>query len=75
MALAHAAGLTAIGVTDHDTTAGLHEAIAAGKQLGLDVVPGIELSAEVGRGQCHLLGYLIDPDNEPLIARLFAVCG
>ena len=36
----------------------------------MEVVPGIELSAEVGRGQCHILGYLIDPDNEPLIARL-----
>jgi len=70
VARAHAAGLTAIAVTDHDTTAGLHEALEAGKRIGLEVVPGIELSAEVGRGQCHLLGFLIDPDNEPLLSRL-----
>jgi predicted metal-dependent phosphoesterase TrpH len=70
VARALAAGLTAIAVTDHDTTTGLHEAIEAGKRLGVEVVPGIELSAEVGRGQCHLLGFLIDPDNMPLISRL-----
>jgi predicted metal-dependent phosphoesterase TrpH len=48
----------------------LHEALSAASRLGLELVPGIELSAEVDRGQCHLLGYLIDPDNEPLLARL-----
>lgn len=68
----HAAdvGLTALGVTDHDTTAGLHEALEAGKRYGVEVVPGIELSAKIEKGQCHLLGYGIDPDHAGLNARL-----
>ncbi len=67
---AHATGLTALGVTDHDTTAGLQEAIEAGKRLGVEVVPGIELSAEISRGQCHILGYLIEPHHKVLLERL-----
>ena len=68
--LAREAGLAALGVTDHDTTAGLAEATQAGKTYGVEIVPGVELSAEVDRGQCHLLGYLIDPDAPELLTRL-----
>src|SRR5690348_973254 len=62
VALAAEAGLTAVAVTDHDTTAGVHEALDAGSRLGIEVVPGIELSAEPprtpsgARAQCHILG-------------------
>ena len=63
-------GLTAIAVTDHDTTAGVAEALEAGKQYGVEVVPGIELSAEIEQGQCHILGYLIDPNSPRLLTRL-----
>ena len=63
-------GLTAIAVTDHDTVAGIAEAVVAGARVGLEVVAGIELSAEVEKGQCHLLGYCIDPANVPLRTRL-----
>ncbi|MGH7619948.1 MAG: PHP domain-containing protein, partial [Gemmatimonadaceae bacterium] len=38
-------GLAAIGLTDHDTVAGLDEAVAAGAELGVRVVRGIEFSA------------------------------
>ena len=40
---AAALGLEAIAVTDHDTAAGVAEASAAGNELGVEVVPGIEL--------------------------------
>src|SRR5581483_4652982 len=63
-------GLTTIAVTDHDTTDGLVEALAAGERFGVEVVPGIELSAEIEHGQCHLLGYFIDPANAALNDRL-----
>jgi predicted metal-dependent phosphoesterase TrpH len=66
-------GLTAIAVTDHDTTAGVAEALEAGRRLGVQVIPGIELSAEVERGQCHILGYFIDPQSPPLLTRLHEV--
>jgi predicted metal-dependent phosphoesterase TrpH len=67
---AAAIGLSAIAVTDHDTTAGVAEALQAGKDYGVEVVPGIELSAEVEKGQCHLLGYGIDPASPLLRERL-----
>ena len=66
-------GLTALAVTDHDTTAGIAEATEAGKRLGVEIVPGIELSADIERGQCHILGLFIDPANEPLLTRLVDV--
>lgn len=73
--LAKAVGLTAIAVTDHDTTDGVAEALEAGKRLGVEVIPGIELSAEIEntagqRGQCHILGLGIDPHNPNLLKRL-----
>jgi predicted metal-dependent phosphoesterase TrpH len=52
---------------------GLAEAIAAGAQQGIEVVPGIELSAEIGFGQCHILGLLIKPDSATLRSRLHEV--
>jgi predicted metal-dependent phosphoesterase TrpH len=63
-------GLAAIAVTDHDTTDGIVEALEAGRAYGVEVVPGIELSAEVSLGQCHLLGYLVDPQASALTSRL-----
>lgn len=70
---AHESGLTALAVTDHDTTAGLSEALEAGRRFGVEIVPGIELSAEVEVGQCHILGLLIDPTNAALNTRLHEV--
>ena len=68
---AHSIGLKAIAVTDHDTTDGVLEAQLAGNRLGIEVIAGIELSAEPPRqGQCHLLGLFIDPENLALLSRL-----
>ena len=54
--LAKEKGLAAIAVTDHDTVSGYAEAAAAGAALGVEVVPGIELSARY-LGTVHILGY------------------
>jgi predicted metal-dependent phosphoesterase TrpH len=61
---AQAAGLDAIGLTDHDTTAGLDDAETEAKSLGLFVVPGVELSATDLGHEAHTLGYFIDRDRE-----------
>lgn len=53
-------GLSAIAITDHDTIDGLEEAVSAGERIGLEVVPGIELSVKFGPYNVHLLGYLFD---------------
>lgn len=55
VAAAHAAGLAALALTDHDTMAGIPAAITAGKLLGVRVVPGVELSAHDGSREIHIL--------------------
>ncbi|MBD2846170.1 PHP domain-containing protein [Paenibacillus sp. IB182496] len=58
--LAAQAGLAAVAVTDHDTTAGVDEALAEGARLGVEVVPGIEISAYADDQAIHVLGYCMD---------------
>jgi predicted metal-dependent phosphoesterase TrpH len=64
------AGLSAIALTDHDTTAGFPEAHAAGVALGVRVVSGCEFSVGVEWGEMHLLGYFIPPDDPEIEAFL-----
>lgn len=68
--LAKEGGLKALALTDHDTIDGLPEAIAAGKALGVEVIPGIEISARFPGGSMHILGYCIDYHNGLLDERL-----
>ena len=56
VAAGRAAGLAAIALTDHDTMAGVAEAVDAGEALGVRVVPGVELSAMEGEREVHVLG-------------------
>lgn len=70
-ALAHAAataGLDVIALTDHDTAAGVEEAIAAALELPLRVIPGIEISTSTGPYELHVLGYWIDPKSTSILA-------
>jgi len=64
--LAKSKRLTAISITDHDTMEGVDEAIEAGMKVGLEVVPGIEISAVYGQLHVHLLGYYIDQKDRKL---------
>jgi predicted metal-dependent phosphoesterase TrpH len=65
--LAKRSGLTALALTDHDTIAGCAEAAAAAKEIGIDFLPGIEISAEFPHpGTMHILGYGVDPKSETL---------
>ncbi len=63
---AHDAGLAAIALTDHDTTAGVEEAAAEGTRLGLRVIAGCEFSVKAPWGELHLLGYFLPTANERL---------
>jgi len=57
--LAAEAGLSAVAITDHDTVDGLPEAMAAGRQYGVQVVGGVELSVADGQRTLHLLGLFV----------------
>jgi hypothetical protein len=64
----HAAerGLDVVALTDHDTTAGIEEALAAGRELGVEVVPGVEFSAEHQGTSVHVLCYWMDVEDASL---------
>lgn len=62
---AHAAGLSAVALSDHDNIDGVREAMAEGEKLGIEVVPAVELSAQVDT-ELHILGYFIDIENKKL---------
>lgn len=62
------AGLAVLGITDHDSTAGLTEAFDAARGTGLTVLPGLELSTQLDYASVHILGYLIDPADPALLA-------
>lgn len=66
-------GLAALAVTDHDTVAGLAEAREAAQVVGLELIPGVELSVEDDKGRFHLLGYGFDTDNSELAETLVAL--
>lgn len=55
--LASRRGLAAIALTDHDTISGLPEAFAQGHKTGVEILSGIEVSADLGQLNLHILGY------------------
>ncbi|MEG1148456.1 MAG: PHP domain-containing protein [Niameybacter sp.] len=60
---AHEVGLSAIALTDHDTVVGVHECQQVGAPLGLEVIPGIELSTDYHGKEIHILGLNLDLNN------------
>ncbi|HEY3368001.1 MAG TPA: PHP domain-containing protein [Symbiobacteriaceae bacterium] len=68
-------GLAALGVTDHDTIHGWDEAFAAGKALSIEIVPGCELSTEVGTTEVHILAYYFDREEPEMVELLHRMRG
>lgn len=63
-------GLRAIALTDHDRIDGIEEAQTVGGEVGVEVIPGVELSAEFSEGAMHLLGLFIDRTSPSFLRRL-----
>ena len=55
--LAHQAGVTAMAITDHDIVDGIPHAMEAAAKLGIEVIPGVELSSRFNEQELHVLGY------------------
>jgi predicted metal-dependent phosphoesterase TrpH len=70
--VSHAAaqGLDAIAITDHDSVEGIAPACAAARDLPLDIVPGVELSAVHRGADVHILGFFIDYRDPRLLDSL-----
>ncbi len=65
--LAASARLDVIAITDHDTAAGVGEAVAESVGRDILVIPGIEVSTRWSDQELHVLGYWIDPQAEPIL--------
>jgi len=68
--LARRSGLAGVALTDHDTVEGIPAACAAARQWSLEIIPGVEITAEHRGREMHLLAYFIRLDDEPLAAAL-----
>lgn len=66
-------GLRAIAITDHDSTEGVEEALQATRFIPIMVIPGVEISTDIPKGEIHILGYYVDhrqPELRDILARL-----
>jgi len=57
-------GIKVISITDHDSVEGIEEGLREARILGIELIPGIELSAEYKGEEVHVLGYYIDTKSE-----------
>jgi 3',5'-nucleoside bisphosphate phosphatase len=73
--LAHASGVDAFALTDHDEVSGLAEAADAARELGLQFVPGVEISVTWKEHTLHIVGLGIDAGHQALVQGLAGVRG
>lgn len=66
----HEKNLACVAVTDHDTMSSYPECARQAEQKGVELIPGIEISAEYHPGTLHILGYFLDPEQTDLKAQL-----
>lgn len=64
------AGLSAIALTDHDTIAGIRPAEKMAQKLGIEFIPGCEISTSTAEGRFHILGLWVPSGNEKFDAYL-----
>lgn len=64
--MARKKGFSLIAITDHDTMDGVKEALEAGRQNNVEVIPGVEISAGVEL-EVHILGYGMSPDHPVMV--------
>ncbi len=59
--------ISSLAITDHDTVAGLPEAIEYAGKIGFDLVPGVEFGLDYPDGSFHLIGLFVDCFNQALL--------
>jgi len=73
--LAREKKISALALTDHDTMAGVEEAVSAGEMMGVEIIPGIEISVLHDKVEYHILGYWADSRNSPFAEALAILQG
>ncbi|MCX5693666.1 MAG: PHP domain-containing protein, partial [Candidatus Omnitrophica bacterium] len=59
--------ISALAIVDHDTTEAIAEALAQAQGTDLEIIPGIELTAQYENQEIHILGYFLDFQNKELL--------
>jgi len=59
-------GIKILSITDHDSVNGINQAIEYAESLGIEVIPGVEISTDIRDTEVHILGYFVDPMNKDL---------
>ena len=57
------AGIDILSITDHDSVNGIAEAFQLAEKIGIEIIPGVEISTDIRDTEVHILGYFIDPKN------------
>jgi predicted metal-dependent phosphoesterase TrpH len=73
VAIAAERGVSLIAITDHDELGGILPAQEAGRELGVEVLSGVEINTEVGREDVHVLGYGFHVDSPVMHRELQAL--
>ena len=55
-----------LSITDHDNLAAIEEAVEYGKKVGMEIIPGVEISSDILDREIHILGYFVEPGNAEL---------
>ncbi len=56
-------GIEILSITDHDNLAAIEEASEYGRQVGVEIIPGVEISSDIMDREIHILGYFVEPGN------------
>ncbi len=59
-------GIDILSITDHDNLAAIKEASEYGRQVGVEIIPGVEISSDIMDREIHILGYFVEPGNPEL---------
>ena len=59
-------GIEILSITDHDNLAAIREASEYGRQVGVEIIPGVEISSDIMDREIHILGYFVEPGNPEL---------
>lgn len=70
---AHSQGVRVLALTDHDDVAGLHEAANTARELGVTLIPGVEISVTWNRRTLHIVGLRVAADYAPLLQGLSSI--
>ncbi len=71
---AKSVGLSCIAITDHDCVDGIEPASKAGRKLGVEIIPGIEMTAQEKDKEVHLIGFYPDIKDKTFLNKLKVIC-